>query len=79
MTLIGYEKPIAFSEHTRSLAIFVLLAVLISLISFVFGRKKRQLPLPPTPPGHFITGNLFDILAAVSKRQQHLLFGRWAQ
>lgn len=79
MILNSYEKPLNFSGHFRILVVFLLLVILIPFISFAFGTRKRQLPLPPAPPGTFVTGNLSDVLAAVSKHQQHLLFGRWAR
>lgn len=61
------------------LVVLLLLVILVPLLSSVLSIKKSQLPLPPTPPGSILTGNLSEVLAAVSKRQQHLLFERWAR
>lgn len=72
-------------EHTRYITPLRFLFLII--IPFIFGpilytrfsRQKNVLPLPPSPPGNWITGNLSEVLAAVKKNQQHLLFNQWAR
>ncbi|KAJ9655954.1 hypothetical protein H2198_005302 [Neophaeococcomyces mojaviensis] len=75
----NYSNVLNLSPTLKILAAFVLLAALIPYLTTFFKNKKTQLPLPPSPPGSLVTGNLSDVLAAVSKRQQHLLFGKWAR
>lgn len=48
---------------------------------FIQSRQKRKdtLPLPPTPPGSWLTGNLTELMVAVGARQQHFLIAKWAR
>ncbi|KAK5081205.1 hypothetical protein LTR05_007999 [Lithohypha guttulata] len=64
----------------RVLVVVLGVAILVPYLYFrAEGKGINRVPLPPTPPGNFITGNLSEVLAAVSKNQQHLLFNEWAQ
>ncbi|OAL52704.1 cytochrome P450 [Pyrenochaeta sp. DS3sAY3a] len=42
-------------------------------------QDRKKLPLPPTPPGWPLLGNLLDVLSATKTGQQHLLFDKWAR
>ncbi|KAJ9654515.1 hypothetical protein H2198_006458 [Neophaeococcomyces mojaviensis] len=75
-----YEDILDLSQHIKILIIFILLALIVPLFrSQLKKNKSSQLPLPPSPPGNLLTGNLSEVLLAVGKRQQHLLFGKWAR
>lgn len=64
---------------------FGLVLLFVSLIYILIRKYQqhksdaKQLPLPPQPPGSFLTGNLSEVIAASKIGQQHLLFQRWAQ
>ena len=62
---------------------FVILSVLVFYVAtsllYHNTKKRGSLPLPPQPKGNLITGNLSEVLEAVGKKQQHLLFERWAR
>lgn len=61
------------------LLILVFLAILPLLYNHFFRSSKTQLPLPPSPPGNWLLGNLRQVLAAVTLSHQHLLFNTWAR
>ena len=80
MIIKDFDHGFELKQNLRLLTILLVIAVVAPYIYTLSKRKKRsQLPLPPSPPGNILTGSLSDVLAAVSKNQQHLLFNRWAR
>lgn len=66
--------------HALKLIIVLIFIALLLPTFYQYKRKsKDRLPLPPTPPGSFLTGNLNEVLASVKVNQQHLLFCKWAR
>jgi len=60
------------------------LAILYALFTVFQNVQRRRedakkLPLPPRPPGHFLLGNLPEVLKATGTHTQHLLFHKWAK
>lgn len=65
--------------NTLDMRLLPLVAVTCIYLLYLHPRSPKALLLPLGPKGGFITGNLPEVLAAVQKRQQHLLFNRWGQ
>lgn len=41
--------------------------------------QRGKIPLPPSPPGFPILGNLIEFVKDAKKASQHLLLQRWAE
>lgn len=59
------------------LLILLVLSYLVFLL-FRYGQERRQLPLPPKPPGVFLIGNALDMIKAAKNNTAHLLMKRLA-
>lgn len=69
-----------FGLPPRVLLLVIGVIILIPVLySRFYSKQKNAFPLPPSPPGNLITGNLSEVLAAVQNKQQHLLFNKWAR
>ena len=55
------------------------LATIWSFIIVPRKNSKSGLPLPPSPPGSWLAGNLFELGQAVKQKRQHHLIAKWAR
>ena len=72
MILRFADDSLQSAHNLRILIFFLLVAVLVPLVGLQLRKSKKGplVPLPLTPPGNIITGNLHEVLAAVNKRQR---------
>lgn len=59
-------------------AFVVLLWFIVTRIQRIV-HERKLLPLPPSPPGNVLVGNLLDVQTAAKSRSEHILYQKWAQ